>query len=163
MYVAHNILNRIEVLTRRQAVNLRVLVAYADRHGYPRLTATNGQEAVDAYSKHFQMRCTDEYKRTSDSPHVGKPMVILLDINMPILDGFEAARRIRAFERSQGAHPAIIIAVTGLGSAEARQKAHASGMDLFLTKPVRPRDLTEVLAPIIASTQDLTYFHDNPG
>ena len=152
------ILVRNRALTEMQAVNLRVLVAYADKHGYPRLTATNGQEAIDTYAGNCGIKNADERKSNGVSYHVGKPMVILLDINMPVLDGFEAARRIRAFERSQGTYPAIIIAVTGLGSAEARQKAHASGMDLFLTKPVRPRDLTEVLAPIIASTQDLFEF-----
>ena len=146
-----------------QAINLRVLVAYADKHGYPRVTATNGQEAIDAYVRNIRKRGADEGKGTGVSGHVGKPMVILLDINMPVLDGFEAARHIRAFERSQGIHPAIIIAVTGLGSAKARQKAHASGMELFLTEPVRPRDLTEILAPIIDSTQDLTFSYDRPG
>lgn len=125
--------------------------------------ATNGQEAIDTYASSFEIKNADEGAITGVSDHARKPMVILLDINMPVLDGFEAARRIRTFERRQGLYPAIIIAITGLGSAEARQKAHASGMDMFLTKPVRLRDLTEVLAPIIASTQRLFGSTDNPG
>ena len=44
------------------------------------------------------------------------------------MDGFEAARRIRAVEKTRSLSPATVIAVTGLGSAEALQKAHASGM-----------------------------------
>lgn len=57
---------------------------------------------------------------------------------MPGMDGFEAARAIRAFEkeRSPGSTPAIIIALTGLSSSEDESKALESGMDMFLTKPV---------------------------
>jgi len=73
------------------------------------------------------------------------PQVILMDINMPILNGFEATRLIRAFEHQHGIQPAHIIALTGLGSASAQQEAFSSGVDLFLTKPVRLKELTKLL------------------
>jgi CheY-like chemotaxis protein len=135
------------LLVDDNSVNLRMLVTYADKKGYHRLTAVNGQEAVEAYENAAHPSPND-HANTAISRTI-MPIVILLDINMPVMDGFEAARRIRTFERSHNLSPATIIAVTGLGSAEARQKARASGMDLFLTKPVRPRELTGVLASIV--------------
>lgn len=72
-----------------------------------------------------------------------------MDINMPILNGFEATRQIRGFEKQKGlSPPATIIALTGLGSAEAQQEAFSSGVDLFLTKPVRLKELTKILEGI---------------
>ena len=44
--------------------------------------------------------------------------------------------------------PALIIALTGLGSDEARQEAYAAGVDLFLTKPVQLRELTRILEEV---------------
>ena len=55
---------------------------------------------------------------------------------------------IRAFEQQHGLHPAHIIALTGLGSASAQQEAYSSGVDLFLTKPVRLKELTKLLVEI---------------
>ena len=68
-----------------------------------------------------------------------------MDINMPILNGFEATRQIRGFEKQKGLEPATIIALTGLGSASAQQEAFSSGVDLFLTEPVRLKELTKIL------------------
>ena len=64
---------------------------------------------------------------------------------MPVMDGFEATRAIRRFEQAEGEPRAIIITVTGLGDTAAQEQAFASGMDLFLTKPVKLKELTEVL------------------
>lgn len=65
---------------------------------------------------------------------------------MPVMDGLEATRKIREFELEEGIKPAMIIALTGLGSASAQQEAFASGVDLFLTKPVRLKELVKILA-----------------
>ncbi|TKX26093.1 response regulator receiver domain-containing protein 2 [Elsinoe australis] len=119
-------------------VNLRLLVTYADKKSHPRLTATNGKEAVDVYS-------TVALGPTATVP---KPDVILLDINMPVMDGFEAARNIRAFENTYDVAPVKIIALTGLGSEEARKEAMQSGIDLFLTKPVRLKELAAILETV---------------
>ena len=61
------------------------------------------------------------------------------------MDGFSAARAIRAFEKSSGCERVTIVAVTGLGDVAAQEKAFASGMDLFLTKPVKMKELRDVL------------------
>jgi CheY-like chemotaxis protein len=58
--------------------------------------------------------------------------------------GLESTRRIRAFERAKGLRPAVIVALTGMASASVQQEAFASGVDLFLTKPVRLKELTKI-------------------
>ena len=64
---------------------------------------------------------------------------------MPLMDGCEAARAIRRFEHSSGCDRATIVAVTGLGDIAAQERAFASGMDLFLTKPVKMKEVRDVL------------------
>jgi CheY-like chemotaxis protein len=70
-----------------------------------------------------------------------------IDISMPEMDGFEAAREIRALEkeRSPGSRRATIIALTGLSSSEDESKALESGMDMFLTKPVSFENVGKLL------------------
>ena len=68
-----------------------------------------------------------------------------MDISMPVMDGFEATRRIRAYERENGLQPVAIFALSGLASASAQQEAQESGIDLFLTKPVRLKELSLIL------------------
>lgn len=71
---------------------------------------------------------------------------------MPVMDGFEAARQIRQLEKQSGALPAVIIAITGLGDDVARARAYEHGFNLFLSKPVRPQDLTDMLNSIVPFT-----------
>jgi CheY-like chemotaxis protein len=70
-----------------------------------------------------------------------EPDIALLDIRMPGMDGHELARRIGA--RAPG-RP-VLVAVTGVGDAEARQQARDAGFDHFLIKPVSPDVLTDLL------------------
>jgi CheY-like chemotaxis protein len=71
-----------------------------------------------------------------------------MDINMPVMDGFEAARAIRRFENASGCSRAVIVAVTGLGDASAQETALASGMDVFLTKPVKMKEINALLSKL---------------
>lgn len=80
------------------------------------LEATTGAEAVQLYE-------------------AGLPDIVFMDIQMPELDGLEAARRIRVFEKTIGRHVPII-ALTAGASTEERDKCLASGMDDFLSKPI---------------------------
>ena len=65
---------------------------------------------------------------------------------MPVMDGLEATREIRSMEHDRRQKPAMIIALTGLGSATSQQEAFSSGVDLYLTKPVRFSDLRDILS-----------------
>ena len=71
------------------------------------------------------------------------PDVALVDLGLPGLDGYEVARRIRASAR--GPSP-LLVAITGYGRAEDRERALASGFDVHLTKPVPPEHVAEVVA-----------------
>jgi CheY-like chemotaxis protein len=67
-----------------------------------------------------------------------RPDVVLLDLAMPIMDGVEAARQLKADERTRGAH---LIALTGYAVARYAQAARDAGCERVLVKPVLPSDL----------------------
>jgi PAS domain S-box-containing protein len=78
-----------------------------------------------------------------------RPDVVLLDIGLPKLNGYEAARRIR--EQPWGRHP-VMIAVTGWGQEEDRRRSHEAGFDHHLVKPVDPNALMRLLTELRAGT-----------
>jgi CheY-like chemotaxis protein len=71
-----------------------------------------------------------------------RPEVMLLDIGMPHMDGYEVAQRIRS--RDWG-RDAVLIAVTGWGQAKDRAMAAAAGFDEHFTKPLDPSQLARTL------------------
>ncbi|GAB7356492.1 hypothetical protein MBLNU459_g7248t3 [Dothideomycetes sp. NU459] len=74
--------------------------------------------------------------------------VVLMDISMPVMDGLESTRHIRAHERAHKIRPTTVIALTGLASASAQQEAFSSGIDTFMTKPVKLKELSQLLDEI---------------
>jgi CheY-like chemotaxis protein len=125
---------------------------FAKKAGHVYSTARNGREAVEAYESAARKNHRPDDSSTSDHGQsylsATKPEVVLMDINMPVMDGFEAARAIRRFEHASGNLRAAIIAITGLGDTSAQEEAFTSGMDLFLTKPVKMKELTNILAKL---------------
>ena len=73
---------------------------------------------------------------------VFQPAVVLLDVGMPELDGYEVARRIRA---RAGFHDLTIIAITGWGQAEDHLRSREAGFDAHLTKPPDLEQLKQLL------------------
>jgi signal transduction histidine kinase len=73
------------------------------------------------------------------------PQVVLLDIGMPGMDGYEVARRMR---QAPGFDATPIIALTGFGSAEDHRRGREAGFDQHLTKPVDPEALLDLLARV---------------
>jgi CheY-like chemotaxis protein len=71
-----------------------------------------------------------------------RPEVVLLDLGMPRMDGYETARQIR---RRPWGQRAILVAVTGWGQAQDRQRTADAGFDLHLVKPVSNSDLFQAL------------------
>ncbi len=92
--------------------------------GHQVSTATNGQEAVD-------------------KGRVMQPDLILMDIGMPIMDGYAAARAIRQETWGQSV---ALIALTGWGQDEDRQKSKAAGFDQHLVKPVDATAIQRVIS-----------------
>jgi signal transduction histidine kinase/CheY-like chemotaxis protein len=82
-----------------------------------------------------------------------QPDVILMDIGLPDMDGYEVARRIGETYMRQ--RPKLI-ALTGFGQPEDERRAYDAGFDLHLTKPVAPDDLREVLAALMRGRTQTT-------
>jgi CheY-like chemotaxis protein len=72
-----------------------------------------------------------------------RPEVIFLDIGLPGMDGYEVARRLR---EEEGTREAYLVAMTGYGQEEDRQRSYRAGFDRHLTKPVDPAELHVLLA-----------------
>lgn len=89
----------------------------------------NGREAVDNFED-------------------ARPDIILMDMSMPVVDGLEATRRIRANENEKGVQPVPIIALTANAMEDDRQRCLDAGMNGFLSKPVRKADLLNALSLI---------------
>ena len=107
-------------------INQKVAARMLARIGYPFAIAANGREAVSA------VLC-DRFD------------AILMDCQMPIMDGYEATAAIRRHE-SGGRRHTPIIAMTANAMRGDREKCLAAGMDDYISKPVRPKDLEELLA-----------------
>jgi CheY-like chemotaxis protein len=92
--------------------------------GHETSTAFDGLEAVSAAERF--------------DPHI-----VLLDLDLPKLDGYEVCRRIR---RAKWGKSMMLVAVTGLGQEEYRQRSLEAGFDMHLVKPVSAETLMVVLA-----------------
>ena len=113
------------LLAEDNHVNQRVALRMLDRMGYRAEVAANGKEVLEALDR--------------------QPFdVILMDVQMPEMDGYEATRRVR--ERP-GEQP-IILAMTANALQGDREECLAVGMDDYLPKPLRPGDLGDKLASI---------------
>jgi CheY-like chemotaxis protein len=80
--------------------------------------------------------------------------LILMDIHMPMMDGYEAIRRIRQWEESRGLVRTPIIAFTASSFEEDVRQALESGADLHVAKPVRKDDLAAAIKNLIRSETD---------
>lgn len=118
------------LLVDDNAINLKLLVTFMKKIGLPYGEATNGLEAV--------ARCKEAAAEPFD--------FILMDLQMPVMDGIEATKKIREFERGSAAERAsTIIAITGVANEATREEAIGVGVSQFLTKPLRFKQLQEIL------------------
>lgn len=131
-------------------INLRLLVTFMQKCGFSYEQAENGQEAVDK----FKAACLPPPppSPSDDTPPPTPEEVtkcrfdfVLMDISMPVMNGLEATKHIRDYERENGLCMTHIIALTGLASADARRDAKSAGVDLFLPKPVKFSELKKLL------------------
>lgn len=110
-------------------VNQRVATAILKRLGFDTDAAINGQEAID-------------YVQTN---HDGYD-VILMDCQMPVMDGYETTRCIREWEKSNGQGETPIIALTAGAFPGTEAQCREAGMNDYLSKPVRKESLRQVLS-----------------
>jgi CheY-like chemotaxis protein len=76
-----------------------------------------------------------------------KPDVVLLDIGLPDIDGYEVARRLRAGERSPRPR---LIALTGWGQEEDKRRSQSAGFNFHMVKPVEPSAIEKLLAGLLS-------------
>lgn len=122
-------------------INLRLLRTFVDKLGHRHSLAINGLEALNHYKSVQTSAITSVDPAQID--------VVLMDINMPEMDGLEATRQIRAHEIRNNIPKVTIIALTGVADADIQQEANSSGINLFLIKPVRLADLEVVLKGVV--------------
>jgi len=101
--------------------NQQIIILYIKDEVKKIEVAFNGKEALDKFGK-------------------VKYDLILMDVQMPIMDGFKATQKIREIEKSTGTHTPII-AVTANAFPEDKEKCLAAGMDDYISKPFQPEDL----------------------
>ena len=118
------------LLAEDNRVNQRLVVHFLEKAGHVVTVTANGREALAAIE-------TQEFD------------VVLLDAQMPEIDGFEATRLIRAREKNTGGHIPII-ALTAHAMKGDREKCLELGMDGYLSKPVNCRELLETVITISA-------------
>jgi CheY-like chemotaxis protein len=114
---------------------MRILVVDDNVDAADSIALLLGMDGFEARSVHGSLAALDT---------VGtfKPDVVLLDIGLPVLDGFEVAQRLRVRLCEQ---PIRIIALSGYGQQADREKAARAGFDDYLVKPVEPTALSEFL------------------
>ena len=121
------------LLVEDNLANQKFASLLLSKMGYSADIADNGREAIGLWRE-------------------GEYDMILMDCLMPVMDGYEATRIIRAEEDRQGRIP--IIALTANASDLDRERCHEAGMDEILTKPYRKQELADLLE---------RWLHDEPS
>jgi CheY-like chemotaxis protein len=118
------------LLAEDNRVNQRLVVRLLEKRGHTVVAVANGREAVDA----IQAQSFD---------------LALLDIQMPVMDGLEAARLIRQLEQENGRRRLPLVAATARAMREDEERCLAAGMDGYVSKPIVPAHLFEVIRKLM--------------
>jgi signal transduction histidine kinase/CheY-like chemotaxis protein len=121
------------LLVEDNLVNQRLATRMLEKRGHRVVVAANGREALEALEK-------------------AKFDLVFMDIQMPEMDGMEAIRAIREKEIGTDRHLPVI-ALTAHAMKGDREKCIVAGMDDYLTKPIRPQELDEILGRYLARPQ----------
>jgi CheY-like chemotaxis protein len=116
------------LLVEDNAVNQKLAVRLLEKHGHRVTVAGNGREALEALER-------DRFD------------AVLMDVQMPDMNGLEATAAIRRNERGTNRHIPVI-AMTAHAMRGDREECLESGMDAYLTKPIRAQELLETLESI---------------
>jgi two-component system sensor histidine kinase/response regulator len=118
------------LLAEDNLVNQKLATRLLEKRGHHVVVAGNGREALAALER-----------QSFD--------LVLMDVQMPEMDGFEATAAIREKEKGHGKHLPIV-ALTAHAMKGDSEKCLAAGMDGYLAKPIRPQELDEILKEYLA-------------
>ncbi len=119
--------NRLKILiVDDDELNLMYLLKILQKEGCQVLAVDNGREAIDRYFDYH-------------------PDLVLMDIQMPDMDGFQLSRRLRKLEEDKGVEPTIIVAVTAYISDNEEQEYKRSGINALLAKPFQSKDIRRII------------------
>jgi signal transduction histidine kinase/DNA-binding response OmpR family regulator len=122
------------LLAEDNSVNQRLAVRVLEKLGHTAVVAGNGREAVETFTR-----------QSFD--------VVLMDVQMPEMDGYQATAAIRERERSQGSRQTPILALTAHAMKGDREKCLAAGMNDYVSKPINMAELREALDRVLASRE----------
>jgi signal transduction histidine kinase/DNA-binding response OmpR family regulator len=123
------------LLAEDNAVNQTLAVRLLEKRGHAVTVAEDGRAAVEAFL-------------------AGSFELVLMDIQMPVMDGFEATAAIREREKITGGHVPIV-AMTANALVGDREKCLAAGMDGYLSKPIRTSELFATIEQMLANAPKL--------
>jgi len=127
--------NRTVLVAEDHPVNMRIIRFMLEKENCLVHEAENGREAVDL----FDTLCPD---------------IVILDIQMPEMDGLDACRKIRELERKKGMKRTPVSALSANASAEDREEARNAGMDYFISKPVTSQNVSDLLKKIFDASPE---------
>ncbi len=117
------------LLAEDNLVNQMFALRILEKHGYTVVTAANGRQALERIdNERFDL--------------------VLMDVQMPELDGFQATAKIRQAEKVTGVHLPIV-AMTAHAMQGDKERCLAAGMDSYLSKPINVKDLLAVLQTVL--------------
>ena len=122
------------LLAEDNEINQKVALEFLKMRGHQVRIVNNGKEALEALG-------------------VETFEIILMDVQMPVMDGFQATATIREQERSTGRHIPII-AMTGYAMKGDRQRCLDAGMDAYISKPIRSQELFEIVESFTAAPKE---------
>ena len=124
------------LLVEDNIINQKLALALLQRYGHMVTVASDGSEAVSRFRK-------------------GEFDLVLMDIQMPVMDGFEATREIRDFEASQSSvSETPIIALTAYASSADRERCLAAGMNEYISKPIRAESFLKLIEQQTGTSTD---------
>lgn len=117
-------------------INLQVIKGFLLRMGVQPLVALNGQEGFGVYTQ-----------------HANRLDLVLMDCEMPILDGYEATRKIRNHEQNKGLPAVKIVGLSAHAVLGSQEKGLHAGMDDYLVKPLEFEQLSHLIESCLSAKQ----------
>ena len=121
------------LLAEDNQVNIKLAAAVLRKYGHTLTVARSGEEALDELRK-------------------GSYDVVIMDIEMPVMDGIEAAKRIRSGMAGGHNSEIPIIAMTAHVFEEMKEKCLSAGMNSFVSKPIRIEEINTIIKNVLTST-----------